>query len=46
MNKNIIISLLLALVAWHLWSLTYSPLPWFDETFFASLTNSFMNGRG
>lgn len=36
----------LALVIWHIWSLSYSPLPWFDETFFASITNSLLHGKG
>ena len=34
------------LIIWHLYTLSYSPLPWFDETFFASITHSLINGKG
>lgn len=44
-KKGIRIGILL-IILWHLWSLQYSPLPWFDETFFASITNSFINSKG
>lgn len=39
-------ALIIAAAGWHLWSLPISPLPWFDETFFASITNALVNGRG
>lgn len=44
--KPIFIVLIAFTIFWHFWSLTYSPLPWFDETFFASITHSLINGKG
>jgi 4-amino-4-deoxy-L-arabinose transferase-like glycosyltransferase len=38
--------LLLGLLFWHLWSIFLSPLPWFDEVFFASISQSFSSGNG
>lgn len=37
---------LILIALWHLWSLTYSPLPWYDETFFASITKALIEGNG
>lgn len=34
------------LFIWHLYSLNISPLPWYDETYFASITHSIINGQG
>ncbi len=35
----------LAYIVYHLVTLIYSPLPWFDEVTFTSLTESYMRGR-
>lgn len=46
-NVNLLFyALIITMSIWHIWSLAYSPLPWFDETFFASITHSLMNGKG
>jgi 4-amino-4-deoxy-L-arabinose transferase-like glycosyltransferase len=46
-NVNLLFyALIITMTIWHIWSLAYSPLPWFDETFFASITHSLMNGHG
>lgn len=45
-NQRFFFALIIAAAGWHLWSLPISPLPWYDETFFAAVTNSLMNGRG
>ena len=34
------------MLSWHLFSLNISPLPWFDEVFYASMTLSFLEGNG
>ncbi len=44
--KTLFIALMGFALLWHFWSLSYSPLPWEDETFFASITHSFINGKG
>lgn len=43
-NRNSIIFylILIVLIVWHLISINISPLPWFDETVFASVTRSFL----
>ena len=48
MKKSTIIfsSIVLVLFVWHLWSLKYLPLPWFDEVVFSSITHSLINGDG
>ena len=46
LHKTTLVICILLIAIWHFWSLSYSPLPWFDETFFASITNSLMNGHG
>lgn len=47
LKNNKIFYLLLAITGlWHLWSLIYSPLPWFDETFFVSITKAMLSGKG
>ena len=33
-------------ILWHIATLAYNPLPWFDETFFASIAKSLAEGRG
>lgn len=45
-TKITFFSILLLAAIWHFWSLPYSPLPWFDETFFASVTHSYINDDG
>lgn len=45
-HKIVLVIVVILVVIWHFWSLQYSPLPWFDETFFASITHSLMNGQG
>lgn len=45
-NNRFFYTVLAILGIWHLWSLPVSPLPWFDETFFASITNSVVEGKG
>ncbi|WP_291861825.1 glycosyltransferase family 39 protein [Marinilabilia sp.] len=45
-NNTFFYSLLIITGAWHVWSLIYSPLPWFDETFFVSITKSLLKGNG
>lgn len=45
-NNKLFYLIIAFTVLWHLWSLTYSPLPWFDETFFVSITKSFLSGKG
>lgn len=37
---------LLCLVMWHLWTLTYSPIPWYDEIVFASINHNIISGNG
>ena len=44
--KPSFVLVILMAALWHFWALPYSPLPWFDETFFASITHSFINGSG
>ncbi len=39
-------SLLLLLLAWSLYTLKYTPVPWVDEVYFASVTQSFTGGGG
>jgi len=47
LKNNTFFYLLLSILGiWHLWSLLYSPLPWFDETFYASITKSLLEGKG
>ncbi|WP_430810979.1 MULTISPECIES: ArnT family glycosyltransferase [unclassified Carboxylicivirga] len=45
-NNTFFYSLLGAFALWHLWSLNYSPLPWFDETFYVSITRALLSGKG
>lgn len=45
-DNRFFFGVLALLAGWHLWSLPVSPLPWFDETFFASITNAWVEGRG
>lgn len=45
-NKRVSIFFLLLIGIWHITSLPFSPLPWFDETFFASITHSLLSGKG
>lgn len=45
-NNKTFYTLLSILGIWHLWSLLYSPLPWFDETFYVSITRSLLEGKG
>jgi hypothetical protein len=44
--KPTFVLVLLMAALWRFWALPYSPLPWFDETFFASITHSFIHGEG
>lgn len=47
LKSNKIFYLLLSIVGiWHLWSLLYSPIPWHDETFYASISKSLIEGKG
>jgi 4-amino-4-deoxy-L-arabinose transferase-like glycosyltransferase len=42
-RKNIIFLLVAALyMLWHILTLSYYPLPWFDETYFASISHDFI----
>lgn len=34
------------LAIWSIWSLPYSPLAWFDEVYYASITHSLITGNG
>src|SRR3954469_18144463 len=48
MNKKYKIFILiisLIYVVYHLVTLSYSPLPWFDEISFASITNSYIKSH-
>ncbi|HUN01309.1 MAG TPA: glycosyltransferase family 39 protein [Niabella sp.] len=36
----------LLIAIYHFSTLSFSPLPWFDETFFASISHSVMEGKG
>ncbi len=45
-NNTFYYLFLIIICVWHLWSLIYSPLPWFDETFFVSITKALLNGHG
>jgi 4-amino-4-deoxy-L-arabinose transferase-like glycosyltransferase len=45
-NTNFLYGLLVVTFLWHLATLSYLPLPWFDETFFASISKSLAEGRG
>jgi 4-amino-4-deoxy-L-arabinose transferase-like glycosyltransferase len=44
MNKKkvIVISIAILYLLWHVFMLSYYPLPWFDETYFASISLNFM----
>lgn len=44
-HKFLILGASVLYVLYHLVTLTYSPLPWFDEVSFASITNSFIKSR-
>lgn len=41
--KKLLIILLLII---HVFTLTFSPLPWFDEVFFADISKNFSEGKG
>ena len=45
-NNHLFYSILILLAAWHIATLIYNPLPWFDETFYASIAKSWSEGRG
>jgi 4-amino-4-deoxy-L-arabinose transferase-like glycosyltransferase len=45
-NNYFFFGLLSITLLWHLATLSYIPLPWFDETFFASISKSLAEGRG
>lgn len=45
-NNRFFYTVLAVAAIWHLWSLSLSPLPWFDETFYASITHSLLHGNG
>lgn len=45
-NNRFFYTVLLVAAIWHLWSLKLSPLPWFDESFYASIAHSLLNGNG
>jgi 4-amino-4-deoxy-L-arabinose transferase-like glycosyltransferase len=45
-NNFFFYGLLVIALLWHLATLSYIPLPWFDETFFASISKSLAEGRG
>ena len=38
--------ILLFLALWNLFTLQYSPIPWIDEVYFASVTKSLIDGNG
>lgn len=42
-NKIILFSLSALYILYHLATLSYSPIPWFDEVCFASITRSYIN---
>lgn len=44
-NKLILLFLLLVAI-YHFATLSFSPIPWFDETFFASISRSVREGKG
>ncbi len=46
MSKKVFYCIFAILVVWNLWSLVYSPVVWFDEVYFASVTHSFITGNG
>lgn len=46
MLKKIYYCIFAVLVIWNLWSLVYSPIVWYDEVFFASITHSLISGNG
>lgn len=46
MTKKVYYPLFVLLIAWSIWSLSYSPLPWLDEVFYASTTHSLVTGHG
>lgn len=48
-NKKILfwfVPALFILIIWNLYTLQYSPVPWIDEVYFASLTKSLVDGNG
>ena len=45
-NNIFFYSLVFLILLWHISTLAYNPLPWFDETFFASIAKSLAEGRG
>jgi 4-amino-4-deoxy-L-arabinose transferase-like glycosyltransferase len=45
-SDTLFLSVLVILVIWNIWSLTYSPIVWFDEVFMASISHSLVNGNG
>ena len=46
MSKKVFYCVFAILVVWNLWSLVYSPIVWYDEVFFASITHSLISGNG
>jgi len=38
--------LFVAIAIWSLWSLPFSPIVWYDEVYFASITHSLISGNG
>lgn len=49
LNKRyypLIILLVAFLALWSMYTLQYTPLPWVDEVYFASVTQSFVDGNG
>ena len=45
-RKALFWSIVCLLTVWHLLTLTLSPVPWVDEVYFASMTNSLVSGDG
>jgi 4-amino-4-deoxy-L-arabinose transferase-like glycosyltransferase len=45
MNRKIYVALILfsaSYLCWHIFTLSYNPLPWFDDTYFASISLNLM----
>lgn len=46
MSQKVYYCIFAVLVIWNLWSLVYSPIVWYDEVFYASITHSLISGNG
>lgn len=44
--KYLYYSIFAILALWSVWSLPYSPLAWYDEVYYASITHSLITGNG